>query len=194
MSCYKYKPCNIDWTFIDDGSMEMYEKLCYVVTLLKEALAEFEGLDELLETFVTKIELTDQRLLDESGNFTGTWFGMMYDDLIDKIENGDFKGTWNGESKSSMDNRITYGDFLGTWFGETKSELDTKINSGLFLYQEVIDLINSNPQLNIEIYDGGWISFPDPPTQKDLGLVTDPVTETIDGGAIIYPCQCTPTP
>lgn len=82
------------------------------------------------------------------------------------------------------------GDFTGTWFGESKSSVDQKILNGQNLYQGVIDLINSNPELNIEIIDGGFFASSVIPEEIDAGDFTSPVTEEIDAGLFIYPCQC----
>lgn len=127
-----------------------------------------------------------------NGDFKGTWEGTTYTELIDKIENGDFTGTWFGETKAEMDDKIQNGDFLGTWDGQTNGELNTKVDTSLGLYQDVVDLINSISGFVLTIIDGGFIANPTPPTYQDLGSVADPITDSIDCGLVIYPCECTP--
>lgn len=83
------------------------------------------------------------------------------------------------------------GDFTGTWYQETKSSVDARINNGQNLYQNVIDLIQSNPELNIETFDGGFLASAIIPTVEDLGSITEIVTEEIDCGFFVYPCICT---
>lgn len=109
-------------------------------------------------------------------------------EIADAIENIDEK---EDSINITINRKLSeIGDFTGTWFGETKTSVDLRIENGQNLYQEVIDLIESNPELNIEIIDGEFYLSTDPIEIIDGGSYTDPVTEEIDAGLYIYPCQC----
>lgn len=109
---------------------------------------EVTRIDGELATKENSIDITNNRLLDTNGNFTGTWENESYTDFKQQITNG-----------------------------ET-------------LYQNVIDLINANPNIGIEVIDGEFLATAGSPTEDDMGLVTDVVTEEIDAGLVLYPCGC----
>jgi len=124
------------------------------------------------------------------GDFEGTWFNTTLDSLITKIESGNFEGTWFNQTHAELLDMITNGNFLGTWNGQTNSELNQKVDASLTLYQDVIDKINGISGFILNIIDGGYIANPTTPTYRDLGSVSEAVTETINCGLVIYPCEC----
>ena len=71
-NCNKhYKPCDLNLSFINDGSMSMYEKMCYIIELLKDGLIK---VDEVITQLDKKEDidfLTNNRKLSLDGNFTG---------------------------------------------------------------------------------------------------------------------------
>lgn len=137
----------------DTGSMSTYQKLCYVLDLIEEVV-------EFVNSFQTQLDDLEERK-EDSSNITS-----------------------NRKLSET-------GDFTGTWVQESKSSVDARINNGQNLYQNVIDLINTNPELNIETFYGGFLASPIEPTVEDLGLITELVTDEIDCGFFVYPCICT---
>lgn len=239
-----YKPCGFDLTFLNDGTLTTYEKLCYMIELFREALGGLDGIDEALALKEDKINLTNVRLLSETGDFTGTWAGetkveytaflqsfiqalidnlqTQVDDLA--IEDQRIESKFDGEVTridaeiSALD--VKYGDeiirvdaelalkensiditnlrllsptgnFTGTWEGTTYADFQAQITNAETLYQNVIDLINANPNVGITVRDGGFLASAVVPTFEDFGLVADPPTLELDYGLVIYPCNCT---
>lgn len=68
----KYKSCDTSLDFIEDGSMSMYEKLCFVVQRLKEALEKVDEVESKLDEKEDSINITENRKLSNDGDFTGT--------------------------------------------------------------------------------------------------------------------------
>jgi len=86
--CY---PCDTSLNFIEDGSMSMFEKLCYIIELFKN---DIEITDELIEKVNLKedsLNITNARLLDDNGNFTGSWNGVFYNELNVRLENSEIQ-------------------------------------------------------------------------------------------------------
>jgi hypothetical protein len=230
-----YKPCGLNLDFLDDGSMSMYEKMCYMVNLFQDALNGLDGLDEALNLKEDKTNLTNVRRLDESGNFTGTWFGQTKEEfkdslqlLIDSLQNQIDALVLVDESLALEDERIeqkfdseilqvenqfsivdgqldlkensiditnirklsTTGNFTGTWENVAFTEFESEVTNASTLYQNVIELIQSNPNIGITVRDGGFLASLVAPSVEDFGLVTDLPTLEIDYGLVIYPCVC----
>lgn len=127
---------NLDWV------IEKVQECISTVSELTQEIADIS------ETYETKENITTQRKLSPTGNFTGTWWG------------------------------------------DSKASVDAKILDGQNAYNEVLDLINSNPELNVEIIDGKFYLSTETIEEIDGGSYTDAVTDEIDCGLYIYPCQC----
>lgn len=140
-----YKPCNTNLDFIDNGAMSNYEKMCYIISQLKI-------LTDLVNSFESKITLkedsvniTNNRKLSETGDFTGTWFG---------------------ETKISIDSRInnidsTYQGLIDLINGLTNLNIEI-IDGQFFLSTEPITEIDAgsfNEAVTEEI-DGGKFIYP----------------------------------
>ena len=132
----------------DTGSMSTYQKLCYVLEKINEIIEFVNNFQAVLDAKENSINITNNRKLSETGDFTGTWYG------------------------------------------DTKSSIDNKIANGQALYHNLIDLINTNPELNFEIFDGGFLASSIVSEFVDLGLISEPVTEEIDCGFLINQCNC----
>lgn len=126
--------------------------LDWVIETVKECKSLVDGIvqevTDIFKTYVTKTEMSNNRKLSETGDFTGTWKG------------------------------------------DTKEKINTEILNGQKLYTNVIQLINSNPQLNMSVEDGGFLASSTLPSIIDNGLITVSATEEVDGGFFIYPCKC----
>lgn len=216
-----YDTCDTNLDFLDDGSMSIYEKLCIMVEMFKEALDGLGTLDEALALKEDVENLTNARKLSPTGDFTGTWNGetkaafearlkVITDGLaaaITDLENEDLRiETKFDDEVIRLDGRIdlkedssfissnrlldSQGNFTGTWENETYADFKQQITNGETLYQNVIDLIAANPNIGLEVIDGGFFLDGTTPTEIDGGNFTDPVTEEIDAGLFLPACGC----
>lgn len=161
------KYCTNFKAFIYENSNSIYELLLKVL----------EKQDEIID------EVNDQQeQIDNNYNALDTKINNNFQTLDAKKE--DSVNITNNRKLSPT------GDFTGTWFGDTKTNIDGLIINGQNLYQEVVDLINTSPELNIEIIDGGFFASAVVPDEDEMGSFTGAVTEEIDCGLFIYPCQC----
>jgi len=73
--------------YVYDKSMSGYEFMTKVMMKLNELIDYVNGFQEELDTKENSINITNSRLLDTQGNFTGTWFGDTYLNMSSLIDN-----------------------------------------------------------------------------------------------------------
>lgn len=81
-----FKPCDFNVNFINDGSMSVYEKLCYVMEVMKEWNDFLKTFQEELEAKEDSSNITNNRKLSEKGDFTGTWKGENIESILYDID------------------------------------------------------------------------------------------------------------
>lgn len=144
-----------------------FEILNKLIKMINDFIDYINSLQSQLDAKEDSENITNNRKLSETGNFTGTWFGETFQEM-----------------------KLKDGNFTGTWFNDTKTNMDAKDELSLTLYQQVIDLLNGNPEYGITVVDGGFYASPDAPTIIDNGNYTDPVTGGIDNGNYTFNCNC----
>lgn len=100
----KYKACDTSLDFIDDGSMSNYEKMCFIIGQLKILTEIVEGFEDELNAKEDSINITDNRKLSETGDFTGTICG---EDACKTIIQIDDNKTTIEDIAFKIDNKIS---------------------------------------------------------------------------------------
>lgn len=63
----------------------MYEKLCYVVSVVQDALAKVDSFQDQIDLKEDSSFITLNRLLSEVGDFSGTWKGEEIENILSSI-------------------------------------------------------------------------------------------------------------
>lgn len=131
--------------------------LDWVLQKLKAWENELAALEALMSQYVKNDDITNNRKLSPSGNFTGTINGVPAKKITDWLPKLEYSENITNERKLSP-----VGDFTGTIRGRTTLQVLSDISDSLSLSHTLINLVNDRESIGT-IYDGGYFLETEPP-------------------------------